>query len=103
MMYGHNLNLFWSSGNVLLSILYFVLEKLEQLHAFSYTPSDGEVSQSAGWVLYDPSLEFGRMEIPPNTWKMSDINEEFKVKYSLAHCMLLVKIIATTMMIIMIK
>jgi hypothetical protein len=37
------------------------------------------MSISAGWVLYDPGLEFGRMEITSDTWEASDLNEEYKV------------------------
>lgn len=54
-------------------------EKLEQLYAFSYNPGDDKISQSSGWALYDPVLEFSRMEIPPNTWKISDLNDEYKI------------------------
>ena len=37
------------------------------------------ISSSAGWVLYDPRLEFSRMEITSDTWQASDLNEEYKV------------------------
>ncbi|CAB4006198.1 Myotubularin-related 8, partial [Paramuricea clavata] len=54
-------------------------DKLEQLYAFSYNPRDDKMSISAGWVLYDPGLEFGRMEITSDTWEASDLNEEYKL------------------------
>ena len=56
-----------------------ISESLEQLYAFSYDPRDEKFTKSTGWVLYDPRLEFSRMEIPPNTWAISDINDGYKV------------------------
>ena len=61
---------------------------LEKLYAFSYNPPEDKISQSTGWVLYDPKLEFARMEITPDTWKASDLNEDYKVSFKVNYAFL---------------
>lgn len=64
-----------------------LVDSLEQLYAFSYNPRDDKISSSAGWVLYDPRLEFSRMEITSDTWQASDLNQEYKVCiYEISWC-----------------
>lgn len=54
-------------------------EKLEDLHAFSFNPQSEQVTQSAGWALFDIKSEYARMGLPNNEWCCSHINKDYKV------------------------
>ena len=54
-------------------------EKLQDLYAFSYSPQDEKLTQSAGWALFDMQSEYARMGVPNNEWAYSSINSNYKV------------------------
>ena len=56
-----------------------ILDNVQELYAFHYSPQEDKLVQSAGWQLYDITTEFHRMEIPGELWVESKINKEYKV------------------------
>ena len=68
---------------IYLSLLFFLwlpLEKYEDLYAYQFKPNLDGFSQSRGWNLYDPSMEYGRMGVGEGNWKRCDLNSEYEVK-----------------------
>jgi len=53
--------------------------KYEDLYAFHYNPKGNELTQVAGWALYDATVEFGRQEVPAELWARSKLNLEYKL------------------------
>lgn len=39
-----------------------------------------ELSQEAGWTLYDPTAEYERMKVPKTLWAKSALNENYGVR-----------------------
>ncbi|XP_066935132.1 myotubularin-related protein 6-like [Clytia hemisphaerica] len=53
--------------------------KTDELYAFVYNPKHIELTQEAGWTLYDPIAEYDRMEVPKSLWTRSKLNENYKL------------------------
>lgn len=55
-------------------------EHYGDLYAYQYKPKDGEiVKQSSGWALFDCSSEYGRMGVPNQYWKATNLNDNYEV------------------------
>ncbi len=59
-----------------------LVESIEDLYAFHYSPQEDKLVQSAGWQLYDITTEFYRMQIPGELWVESKMNRDYKVFFS---------------------
>jgi len=53
--------------------------KYEDLYAFHYNPSEEELSQDAGWGIYDCLAEYKRMEVPKELWLPTKLNKDYKL------------------------
>eukprot|EP00002_Diphylleia_rotans_P025485 TRINITY_DN503_c0_g2_i1.p1 TRINITY_DN503_c0_g2~~TRINITY_DN503_c0_g2_i1.p1 ORF type:complete len:707 (+),score=91.23 TRINITY_DN503_c0_g2_i1:49-2169(+) len=45
--------------------------------AFSFRPNQGWRRQ--GWALYNPLTEYVRMGLPTNTWRISHVNQDYRI------------------------
>ena len=43
------------------------------------------MAQTLGWNLYDPTVEYGRMDVPNSNWKRTDLNASYEVRTCYVH------------------
>ena len=60
-----------------------ILVNIEDLFAFHYNPNEEDLPQAAGWMLYNASVEYSRMEVPTEYWVQTKLNKDYKVSISI--------------------
>jgi myotubularin-related protein 6/7/8 len=54
-------------------------DKYEDLYGFNYKPNTEGFPQTRGWNLYDPLIEYDRMEVPSDLWKHTNLNQSYEM------------------------
>lgn len=67
-------------------MLFRAAEVYSELYAFQYRPDSSSVKQSSGWMLYDASVEYGRMGVPNEHWQATTLNASYEVCCTLHMC-----------------
>ncbi|XP_054890168.1 myotubularin-related protein 7a isoform X2 [Poeciliopsis prolifica] len=57
-------------------------ERYEELYCFSYKPNVDEEERRREWAFVDLQADFGRMGLPNGQWKLSPVNQHYKVSDS---------------------
>ena len=63
-----------------------MLEKYEDLHAFTYEPIGARLPKSEGWNIFNFETEIARLQVPSDTWRKTDINKDYKVCMAIINC-----------------
>lgn len=54
-------------------------ERYEELYCFSYKPNIDEEERRREWAFVDPKADYRRMGLPNSLWKLSPVNQHYKV------------------------
>lgn len=55
-------------------------ERYEELYCFSYKPNVDDEERRREWAFVDLQADFSRMGLPNAQWKLSPVNQHYKVK-----------------------
>lgn len=61
-------------------------ESYEELYCFSYKPNTDEQERQLEWELVDLQAEYSRMGLAGSLWKLSSINQHYKVSLQTPAC-----------------
>lgn len=70
-----------SSADVFLlhRFVLWIAERYEELYCFSYNSKTDEQERRQEWDLLDVTADYNRMGLPNSLWKLSPINQQYKV------------------------
>lgn len=54
-------------------------ERYEELYCFSYNSNADEQERRREWALLDVTADYNRMGLPNALWKLSPVNQQYKV------------------------
>lgn len=54
-------------------------ERYEELYCFSYNSNTDEQERRQEWALLDAMADYTRMGLPNSLWKLSPVNQQYKV------------------------
>lgn len=55
-------------------------ERCEELYCFSYKPNVDEEERRREWDFLDLKADYSRMGLPNSLWKLSPVNQHYKVR-----------------------
>lgn len=55
-------------------------ESYEELYCFAYKPNTDEEGRQQEWGFLDLKAEYSRMGLPNSLWKLSSVNQHYKVR-----------------------
>lgn len=61
-------------------------ESYEELYCFSYKPNTDERERQQEWELVDLQAEYNRMGLAGSLWKLSSVNQHYKVSLQTSVC-----------------
>lgn len=61
-------------------------ESYEELYCFSYKPNTDERERQQEWELVDLQAEYNRMGLAGSQWKLSSVNQHYKVSLQTSVC-----------------